>query len=148
MLIYLSIITKRRVRLTLEWTATKASTAIAGTTFLRASLAAFRFALVGFTLPFMFVFRPQLLMLDAGGEADVGLVGELEQVTGEVGSEVQERLVAEIALRVGDEVEHLLGERAGAVGALTAEEVERHAVGCRGANGGISQRDRQLGDVV
>ena len=31
-------------------------------------LAAFRFALVGFTLPYMFVFRPQLLMLGSDGE--------------------------------------------------------------------------------
>ena len=32
------------------------------------SLASFRFALVGFGLPFMFVFRPQLLMMDAKGD--------------------------------------------------------------------------------
>ena len=30
-------------------------------------LAAFRFALVGFTLPFMFVFRPELLLLASQG---------------------------------------------------------------------------------
>jgi TRAP-type uncharacterized transport system fused permease subunit len=30
-------------------------------------MAAFRFALVGFTLPFMFVYRPQLLLLSATG---------------------------------------------------------------------------------
>jgi TRAP-type uncharacterized transport system fused permease subunit len=32
------------------------------------SFAAFRFALVGFTLPYMFVLRPALLMLDSSGE--------------------------------------------------------------------------------
>ena len=43
---------------------------IAGAGVLASSAAAFRFALVGFTLPFLFVFRPQLLMLDpAGGPA-------------------------------------------------------------------------------
>ena len=32
------------------------------------AFAAFRFALVGFTLPFMFVFRPELLMLSSDGQ--------------------------------------------------------------------------------
>jgi TRAP-type uncharacterized transport system fused permease subunit len=36
---------------------------------MRTALAAFRFALVGFTLPYLFVFRPQLLMLNDAGEA-------------------------------------------------------------------------------
>ncbi|MDX1502383.1 MAG: TRAP transporter fused permease subunit, partial [Thermoanaerobaculia bacterium] len=50
-----------------------AASAISGSSFLKTSMAAFRFALVGFTLPFMFVFRPELLMLDAdGGVAGVG----------------------------------------------------------------------------
>jgi len=40
---------------------------IANTSIMRSGMAAFRFALVGFTLPFMFVFRPELLLLDAGG---------------------------------------------------------------------------------
>ncbi len=44
-----------------------AASSIAGSKLLASANAAFRFALVGFTLPFLFVFRPQLLMLDAGG---------------------------------------------------------------------------------
>jgi len=40
---------------------------IAGTSFVRTSMAAFRFALVGFTLPFMFVLRPELLLMSADG---------------------------------------------------------------------------------
>ena len=40
---------------------------IAGSKIMPTSLAAFRFALVGFTLPYMFVFRPELLMLDSSG---------------------------------------------------------------------------------
>jgi TRAP-type uncharacterized transport system fused permease subunit len=40
---------------------------IAGASIMSTALAAFRFALVGFTLPFLFVFRPQLLMLDPDG---------------------------------------------------------------------------------
>ena len=40
---------------------------IAGANIMRTSLHAFRFALVGFTLPYMFVFRPELLMLAADG---------------------------------------------------------------------------------
>ncbi len=46
-----------------------AASSIAGSDFWRTSLAAFRFALVGFALPYMFVFRPELLMLAAGGGA-------------------------------------------------------------------------------
>jgi TRAP transporter 4TM/12TM fusion protein len=41
-----------------------AAASIAGTPVMRTSMAAFRFALVGFTLPFIFVYRPQLLFLD------------------------------------------------------------------------------------
>jgi len=41
---------------------------IAGASIMKTSFAAFRFALVGFTLPYMFVFRPELLMLSADGE--------------------------------------------------------------------------------
>ncbi len=45
---------------------------IAGTNIIKTSFAAFRFALVGFTLPYMFVFDPALLMLDAqGGTAGI-----------------------------------------------------------------------------
>ncbi len=49
-----------------------AASSIAGSKFLETSVAAFKLSLVGFTLPFMFVFRPQLLMLSAtGGLAEV-----------------------------------------------------------------------------
>jgi TRAP transporter 4TM/12TM fusion protein len=44
-----------------------AASSIAGSRFLETSVAAFRFALVGFALPFMFIYRPQLLMLDSAG---------------------------------------------------------------------------------
>jgi len=40
-----------------------ASASIAEAPIMRTGLAAFRFALVGFTLPFMFVYRPELLLL-------------------------------------------------------------------------------------
>ncbi len=40
---------------------------IAGSGIIETSLAAFRIALVGFTLPFLFVLRPELLMLAADG---------------------------------------------------------------------------------
>ena len=40
---------------------------IAGTGIMATGFAAFRFALVGFTLPYMFVFRPELLLLAADG---------------------------------------------------------------------------------
>jgi TRAP-type uncharacterized transport system fused permease subunit len=41
---------------------------IAGSGIMETSFAAFRFALVGFTLPYMFVFEPELLMMSATGE--------------------------------------------------------------------------------
>jgi TRAP-type uncharacterized transport system fused permease subunit len=47
---------------------------IAGTDIMRTGLHAFRFALVGFTLPYMFVFRPELLLLGGRG----GLAGALD----------------------------------------------------------------------
>jgi TRAP transporter 4TM/12TM fusion protein len=40
---------------------------IAGAPIMKTSIEAFRFALVGFTLPYMFVLRPELLMLAPGG---------------------------------------------------------------------------------
>jgi TRAP transporter 4TM/12TM fusion protein len=40
---------------------------IAGTGIMPSAFAAFRFALVGFTLPFMFVFRPELLLMTPSG---------------------------------------------------------------------------------
>lgn len=55
-----------------------AAASIAGTSVMRTSWAAFRFALVGFTLPFIFVYRPQLLMIDpaTGGVAPLATVVE------------------------------------------------------------------------
>lgn len=44
-----------------------AAGSIAGAGIMKTGLAAFRFALVGFTLPYMFVLRPELLMLSADG---------------------------------------------------------------------------------
>ncbi|MDX1387590.1 MAG: TRAP transporter fused permease subunit [Acidobacteriota bacterium] len=41
---------------------------ISGSGIMQTGFAAFRFALVGFTLPYMFVYRPELLMLSATGE--------------------------------------------------------------------------------
>jgi TRAP-type uncharacterized transport system fused permease subunit len=50
-----------------------AAASIAGSGIMRTGLAAFRFALVGFTLPYMFVLRPSLLMLDNTGSAAAAL---------------------------------------------------------------------------
>ncbi len=51
------------------------ASSIAGSKLVATSFAAFRCALIGFVLPFLFVFRPQLLMLDtAGGLAGVGAI--------------------------------------------------------------------------
>ena len=57
-----------------------AAASIAGTPVMKTSWEAFKVALVGFTLPFMFVYRPQLLMLDpvTGGTASaISIVGPL-----------------------------------------------------------------------
>ena len=43
-----------------------ASASIAKAPIMQTALAAFRFSLVGFTLPFMFVYRPALLLMDQG----------------------------------------------------------------------------------
>ncbi|RPH55851.1 TRAP transporter large permease subunit, partial [bacterium] len=52
-----------------------AAASIAGSGILESSTAAFRVALVGFTLPFIFVFRPALLMLAPdGGPAHLGAI--------------------------------------------------------------------------
>lgn len=50
-----------------------ATASIAGASIMRTGLAAFRFSLVGFTLPFIFVYRPQLLLLAPDGET-AGLI--------------------------------------------------------------------------
>jgi hypothetical protein len=44
-----------------------AAASIAGADIMKTGIAAFRFALVGFTLPFIFVFRPELLLLAPDG---------------------------------------------------------------------------------
>jgi len=44
-----------------------AASSVAGSPVMATALAAFRFSLVGFFLPFMFVFRPELLMLAHDG---------------------------------------------------------------------------------
>merc|ERR1711964_635343 len=44
-----------------------ASASIAEAKIMQTALAAFRFSLVGFTLPFMFVYRPALLLMDSDG---------------------------------------------------------------------------------
>lgn len=46
-----------------------ATASIAGAGVMQSSFAGFRFALVGFTLPFMFVYRPALCMIGADGGA-------------------------------------------------------------------------------
>lgn len=46
-----------------------ASASIAGSKIMETGFAAFRFALVGFTLPFMFVYRPELLLIPKTGES-------------------------------------------------------------------------------
>jgi TRAP-type uncharacterized transport system fused permease subunit len=44
-----------------------ASASIAGSGIMATSMAAFRFSLVGFTLPYMFVYRPALLLMGSDG---------------------------------------------------------------------------------
>jgi len=44
-----------------------AASSIAGTAIIPTAFASFRYALVGFTLPYMFVYRPELLMLSSDG---------------------------------------------------------------------------------
>jgi len=46
-----------------------ASASIADSTIMRTAFAAFRFSLVGFVLPFMFIYRPELLMMNISGGA-------------------------------------------------------------------------------
>ena len=45
------------------------ASAIAGSSFLKTSIAAFRYALIGFALPFLFVYEPALLLLAPDGGA-------------------------------------------------------------------------------
>jgi TRAP-type uncharacterized transport system fused permease subunit len=46
-----------------------ATASIANASVMRTGLAAFRFSLVGFTLPFMFVYRPELCLMTLDGSA-------------------------------------------------------------------------------
>jgi TRAP transporter 4TM/12TM fusion protein len=46
-----------------------AASSIAGSRLIETSISAFRFALVGFVLPYLFVYKPELLMLNADGTA-------------------------------------------------------------------------------
>ena len=46
-----------------------AASSIADTEIIPTAFASFRYALVGFTLPYMFIYRPELLMLSADGTA-------------------------------------------------------------------------------
>jgi len=62
-----------------------AAASIAGSDVMKTGFAAFRFALVGFTLPFIFVYRPELLLLTPGEEGrDYGalIAALLAAVTG------------------------------------------------------------------
>jgi TRAP transporter 4TM/12TM fusion protein len=61
-----------------------AAASIAGADVMKCGFAAFRFALVGFTLPFIFVYRPELLLLTtpAGGYDFGALVGALLAAVG------------------------------------------------------------------
>ena len=56
-----------------------AAASISGSEIMRTSVTAFRFALVGFTLPFIFVFRPELLLLS--GDAAASTSAFLQAVT-------------------------------------------------------------------
>ncbi|WP_339910654.1 TRAP transporter fused permease subunit [Symmachiella dynata] len=52
-----------------------ASASIAGSTIMETAFAAFRFSLIGFVLPYMFIYRPELLLMNInGGPANWGLV--------------------------------------------------------------------------
>jgi len=55
-----------------------AAASIAGADVMKCSFAAFRFALVGFTLPFIFVYRPALLLLTPSAGEGFDLVALLE----------------------------------------------------------------------
>lgn len=74
--------------------------------------------------------------------------GHRKQVAGDVEGGVTQGLVAEIPLRVGDEIEHFPGEGTRPVRSLPAEEIERHAAGGGGADRRIAQRHLQFGGVV
>jgi len=60
-----------------------ASASIAGSRIMPTAMAAFRFSLVGFTLPFMFVYRPELLLMSDKPEVTVKLMRPKEVKVGE-----------------------------------------------------------------
>ena len=85
-----------------------AAASIAGTNMMQTSFAAFRFALVGFTLPYIFVYRPELLMLTSTGETAGPaamlvpvLIGTLGVVCFASGITGQLRAALPVPLRVG-----------------------------------------------
>ena len=87
----------------------------------------------------------------AGGEAHHA-AWEFDDVTADIQRIVPERLLAEITLCIGHEVQHFLRNRAGCAGAwrrsLAAEQVERHTVWCRVANVHVAKRNSQFGRVM
>ncbi len=58
-----------------------AAASIAGTSVLRTAVSAFRFALLGFVLPFLFIYRPALLALAPDGDAATSTAGLLRVAT-------------------------------------------------------------------
>ena len=73
---------------------------------------------------------------------------QVDYVAADVERVILQRLFAEITLRVTHEIQHLLGDRAGTVRTLAAEEVERHAVRRRITDVDGAHRDLQLRSVV
>ena len=64
-----------------RWPWRYATASIAGAGVMQTSWAAFRFALVGFTLPFMFVYRPALCLIGSDGLSGPPLLDVLVAVT-------------------------------------------------------------------
>ncbi|MFP6765476.1 MAG: TRAP transporter fused permease subunit, partial [Planctomycetaceae bacterium] len=62
-----------------------ASASIAEAPIMKTAFAAFRFSLVGFTLPFMFIYRPELLLMNAQGESAAIPVVIMQTATAIVG---------------------------------------------------------------
>jgi TRAP transporter 4TM/12TM fusion protein len=85
-----------------------ASASIAEAKIMPTALAAFRFSLVGFTLPFMFIYRPELLLMNSeGGPADlitaliqisIAVIGILALAAGIAGYLFQE---IKLGIRIG-----------------------------------------------
>lgn len=62
-----------------------ASASIAEARIMQTAMAAFRFSLVGFTLPFMFVYRPELLMLSNSAEGPAWSLVVLQTLAAAIG---------------------------------------------------------------